>query len=328
MNWLAFFALLEAALAGSGCNEVVQDLGPWIDSASVEKTEEGFSLSLVLVGGDVAASSTESVELLIGRQADGHTRHFVLPKAAARKGGILEIRTEEDLFGGVGDGGSFSMQATLAEVNGNNHGPESLSCRSEGGRSTCRRTEKSPAVGSPSPARAGEGGHLMRGSGASMQGAGPEHEGMHQRMHQGPNMPSQSQSQSQSMLWTKPPHGECHPDSAPCRPGGACKASGDGSYICVKAAEPETNLRRRFENPSSGHGFQMMVAAALFVCLSCLCGALFLHRFGIKPGARNVDSVPKVMGKIADGNLSTVQTMTRSRAFENDSDSDDDLRVW
>ena len=29
-----------------------------------------------------------------------------------------------------------------------------------------------------------------------------------------------------------------------------------------------------------------------------------------------------VMGKIADGNLSTVQTMTRSRAFENDSDSD------
>ena len=24
MNWLVFFALLEAALAGSGCNEVVQ----------------------------------------------------------------------------------------------------------------------------------------------------------------------------------------------------------------------------------------------------------------------------------------------------------------
>ena len=30
----------------------------------------------------------------------------------------------------------------------------------------------------------------------------------------------------------------------------------------------------------------------------------------------------EVMGKLADGNLSTVQTMTRSRAFENDSDSD------
>ena len=130
------------------------------------------------------------------------------------------------------------MQATLAEVNGNNHGPESLSCRSEGGRSTCRRTEKSPAVGSPSPARAGEGGHLMRGSGASMQGAGPEHEGMHQRMHQGPNMPSQSQSQSQSMLWTKPPHGECHPDSAPCRPGSACKA---GSHDVVSGSRPRVS---------------------------------------------------------------------------------------
>ncbi|CAE7256509.1 unnamed protein product [Symbiodinium necroappetens] len=264
MNWLVFFALLEAALAGSGCNEVVQDLGPWVDSASVEKTEEGFSLSLVLVGGDVAASSTESVELLIGRQAEGHTRHFVLPKAAARKGGILEIRTEEDLLGGVGDG-SFSMQATLAEVNGNNHGPESLSCRREAGRSTCRRTEKkSPAGVSPS-SMAGEGGHMMRGSGAGMQGA----EGMHQGMHQGPMpIPSQSPSQS-SMPWTKPPRGECHPNSAPCPAGSACKASGDGSYICVK-----------------------------------------------------------VMGKLADGNLSTVQTMTRSRAFENDSDSDDDLRVW
>ncbi|OLP79070.1 hypothetical protein AK812_SmicGene40683 [Symbiodinium microadriaticum] len=327
MNWLVFFALLEAALAGSGCNEVVQDLGPWVDSASVEKTEEGFSLSLVLVGGDVAASSTESVELLIGRQADGHTRHFVLPKAAARKGGILEIRTEEDLLGGVGDG-SFSMQATLAEVNGNNHGPESLSCRREAGRSACRRTEKkSPAGVSPS-SMAGEGGHMMRGSGAGTQGAdGPRREGMHQGMHQGPMpIPSQSPSQS-SMLWTKPPRGECHPNSAPCPAGSACKASGDGSYICVKA-EGEKNLRRSFENPSSGHGFQMMVAAALFVCLSCLCGALFLHRFGRTPGARNVDSVPKVMGKLADGNLSTVQTMTRSRAFENDSDSDDDLRVW
>ncbi|CAE7737929.1 unnamed protein product [Symbiodinium sp. CCMP2456] len=289
MNWLAFFALLEAALAGSGCNEVVQDLGPWIDSASVEKTEEGFSLSLVLVGGDVAASSTESVELLIGRQAEGHTRHFVLPKAAARKGGILEISawagwvfkpsrnsasayvmafevaafafpivksvpqsrsqgTEEDLLGGVGDG-SFSMQATLVEVNGNNHGPESLSCRGEGEHSTCRRTEKNlPATVSPSPV-AGEGGHMMRGSGAGMQGAG-------------------------------------------------------------------------MQGADHGPGFQMMVVAALFVCLSCLCGALFLHRFGIKPGARNVDSVPKVMGKMADGNLSTVQTMTRNRAFENDSDSD------
>ena len=35
------------------------------------------------------------------------------------------------------------------------------------------------------------------------------------------------------------------------------------------------------------------------VCLSCLCGALFLHRFGIKPGARNVDSVPKVARSVA-----------------------------
>ncbi|CAE7206923.1 unnamed protein product [Symbiodinium natans] len=342
---LALAWLLDAALGGSGCNEQVKDLGPWIGSVDVEKTEEGYRVLLELLGGDVAASSTESVELLVGREV-GQTKHFVLPKAGARKGGVLELRTDEELLGGVGD--SFFMQATLAEYNGNNHGPESLSCRAGVLRhSTCRRTEKdvasppsslgTPGTTGPRPDhQPGQGGHMMRGAGAGMHEGGQHmRSATHNMPHQGvphQGMPHQEgmrhQEASQQAMVQQPPEAldECHPSSNPCKGGSACQVSRQGNYLCVKA-EPQTSLRS-FADPSTGHGFRMLVAGALFVCLSCLCGALFLHRFVAPRGARNMESMPKVMGKVVDGNLSTVQTMTRSRAFENDSDSDDGLRVW
>ena len=49
-----------------------------------------MELTLHLVGGDVASSSTESVELLT--VATSKQRHFVLKKVGARKGGIMEVR--------------------------------------------------------------------------------------------------------------------------------------------------------------------------------------------------------------------------------------------
>lgn len=52
--------------------------------------QEGFKLMVHLVGGDVASSSMESVELMISIP-EVKQKHFVLQKAGTRKGGIMEI---------------------------------------------------------------------------------------------------------------------------------------------------------------------------------------------------------------------------------------------
>ena len=53
--------------------------------------QEGFELTLHLVGGDVASSSTESVELLVTGTLTTSKQHLVLKKAGTRKGGIMEV---------------------------------------------------------------------------------------------------------------------------------------------------------------------------------------------------------------------------------------------
>ena len=54
--------------------------------------QEGFELLVHLVGGDVASSSMESVELMISIPKKAvKQKHFVLTKAGTRKGGIMEI---------------------------------------------------------------------------------------------------------------------------------------------------------------------------------------------------------------------------------------------
>ena len=52
--------------------------------------QEGFELMVHLVGGDVASSSMESVELMISIP-EVKQKHFVLQKAGTRKGGIMKI---------------------------------------------------------------------------------------------------------------------------------------------------------------------------------------------------------------------------------------------
>ncbi|CAK9052145.1 unnamed protein product [Durusdinium trenchii] len=337
---LVFLSLLVATTrAGSGCNEAADDPGPWVSQLDIEKTEEGFELQLHLVGGDVAASSTESVELTLSTK--DKRKSFVLMKHNALKGGILEIRTEEDLLSGQ----AFFVQATLAEYNGNSHGPETLACQvrpQEPHRYSCLRVaEPKKASEGPLPS-ASSGGQdqqmQMQGMHHGTAGSGHEHP-----MHQGEHMQGMH-----GMHGTKGMHGSGMRGSTSMRGTAAPTASMMGAQQAPMAALPlslgavctpgfgncpagsECKVYRReftCQRPvastvAKGSRMVLVGGLVLFVFLGVV--AWLFRQLRVRSG-RSFGSLPKVVGK-ANMDLSTMRP--KGPAYQEASDSDEDYRVF
>ena len=239
-----------------------------------------------LVGGDVASSSMESVELMISLPKVAKQKHFVLQKAGTRKGGIMEISnsittnfvftkgsrctdflnlsvhihlmsayveiahrpnvtldqgTEEKLLPEGTE--SMEMKVTLAEYNGNSHGPQNMRCSvrpQERQHYSCLSVEKAVAVGASTGTPAPEhgpregsehmpSGHMHGGTGG-MGGMGHMDGGMGSSGHMRGQMPHQSsEPQSatrQAMTAAMALHlgDACIPGHSRCAGGSECKA--------------------------------------------------------------------------------------------------------
>lgn len=311
--------------AGSGCNEAVDDPGPWVSQLEMQQTEEGFELMVHLVGGDVASSSMESVELMISLPKEAKQKHFVLQKAGTRKGGIMEIRTEERLLPEGTE--SMEMKVTLAEYNGNSHGPQNMRCSvrpQERQHYSCLSVEKAVAVGAstgtPAPVHGPmEGsehmpsGHMHGGTGG-MGGMG--HTG-HMR-GQMPHQSSEPQSATrQAMTAVMALHlgDACIPGHSRCAGGSECKASTMG-FTCQDSSP---HLAAAAGSLTQSLRMALIGALALFLCL-CLLG-WFYRKHTRDP--RTFDELPKVMGK-TNLDLPTL----KPRKYIEASDSDEEYRTF
>eukprot|EP00438_Fugacium_kawagutii_P021352 Skav231114 [mRNA] locus=scaffold2605:72817:78128:+ [translate_table: standard] len=235
--------------------------------------------------------------------------------------------TEESL-----PSGELEMKLTLAEVNGNSHGPEVMRCTPQGPNFSCLRVEKTvapPTKGSEASADAqpGSGHHMqhmqgMQGMAGGMAGGGMAGGGMagggmagggmagHMAGKAGqPDKPSASQVVRPMALAL----GEvCVPGGRQCASGTDCKAGVSGFTCQAKvfsAVTPGTLTLTQ--------SLRMALIGAL-VLLLCLCVVGFLYRR--RAESRSFDELPKVMGK-------TNLDLPRTRKYEA-FDSDEEYRTF
>lgn len=331
LSWLA----VSRVDAGSGCNEAADDPGPWVSQLDMQKTEvsrgpqEGFELTLHLVGGDVASSSTESVELLVTGTLTASKQHLVLKKTGTRKGGIMEARTEESLPAGVLD-----LTVSLAEYNGNAHGPEVMRCTPQGQNFSCLRVQKALVTENQaqSPGQQGQQGQQGKQGQQqrSVQTPGEMHgmhgmghmQGMHEQMqHAGHSRPGDASGASglrQAMPMAPPlALGDvCMPGRSRCPGGSSCKAGVDG----FRCQEPMfSGVKPESYTLTQSLRMALVGALALFLCL-CTLGCFYRRRFR---ESRTFDELPKVMGK-TNLDLPTL----KPRKYIEASDSDEEYRTF
>lgn len=314
--------------AGSGCNEVIDDPGPWVSQLEMQQTEEGFELMVHLVGGDVASSSMESVELMISIP-EVKQKHFVLQKAGTRKGGIMKIRTEEKLLPKGTE--SMEMKVTLAEYNGNSHGPQNMRCSvrpQERQHYSCLSVEKAVSVGAstqtPAPMGGSEhmaSGHMHGGTGGMGHmdgmngGIGASGHMRGQMPHQSPE-PQSATRQAKTAAMALHLGDACIPSHNRCAGGSECKASAKG-FTCQ-----ERSLRLETAAPDSLISSLRMALIGVLALFLCLCLLGWFYRKHTRD-LRTFDELPKVMGK-TNLDLPTL----KPRKYIEASDSDEEYRTF
>eukprot|EP00434_Breviolum_minutum_P035602 symbB.v1.2.031516.t1/scaffold3666.1/size52310/2 len=310
-------SLVAIVHAGSGCNEVIDDPGPWVSQLEMQQTEEGFELMVHLVGGDVASSSMESVELMISIP-EVKQKHFVLQKAGTRKGGIMEIRTEEKLLPKGTE--SMEMKVTLAEYNGNSHGPQNMRCSvrpQERQHYSCLSVEKAVSVGASTQAPAPMGGSEHMASGHMHGTGGMGHmDGMNGGMGASGHMRGQM------------PHQSPEPQSATRQAMTAAMALhlGDACIPSHNSAKgftcQERSLRLETAAPDSLISSLRMALTGVLALFLCLCLLGWFYRKHTRD-LRTFDELPKVMGK-TNLDLPTL----KPRKYIEASDSDEEYRTF
>lgn len=125
-------SLIWIVTAGSPCNAVVGDTGPFFRSIEIEKKNSIYQLVAELTGGEECALLVDFLEVEF--QTPSNSKAITFEHVSTNENGKVVVKTEllKDLFIAIVGVNNYTAQATAQEIRGRMHGPDMLTCNCVG----------------------------------------------------------------------------------------------------------------------------------------------------------------------------------------------------